>query len=40
MSSAIALVCAHGGFTSSLCHLSGTALVTVNEEEGKDVGRE
>ncbi|KAK4818370.1 hypothetical protein QYF61_011662 [Mycteria americana] len=37
MSSAIALVCAHGGFPNSLRHASGTAVVTVNEEQGKDL---
>jgi len=40
VSSAIALVYAHNGFTSSLCHVSGTAVVTVNGQKGKDVERE
>lgn len=37
MTSVIALVYAHGGFASSLCHVSGTAVVAVNEEKGKGV---
>lgn len=30
-------VIAHGGFASSLCHVSGTAVVAVNDEKGKGV---